>query len=46
MYIRKKGGSGPNYPNLKYLNTVWRSSDGLTWEKTALSQPPFPEGMA
>lgn len=30
----------------EYLNTVWRSSDGLTWEKTASSQPPFPEGMA
>lgn len=40
------GVNGPNYPNLKYLNTVWRSSDGLTWEKTASSQPPFPEGMA
>lgn len=40
------GVNGPNYRNLKYLNTVWRSSDGLTWEKTASSQPPFPEGMA
>lgn len=30
----------------EYLNTVWRSSDGLTWEKIASTQPPFPEGMA
>ena len=40
------GVNGPTYYDLKYLNTVWRSSDGLTWEKTASSQPPFPEGMA
>lgn len=40
------GVNGPNYRNLKYLNTVWRSSDGLTWEKIASTQPPFPEGMA
>lgn len=40
------GVNGPTYYDLKYLNTVWRSSDGLTWEKTASTQPPFPEGMA
>ena len=40
------GVNGPTYYDLKYLNTVWRSSDGLTWEKIASSQPPFPEGMA
>ncbi len=38
------GINGPTYYDLKYLNTAWRSSDGLTWEKIASTQPPFPRG--